>query len=267
MSTLPNPHGSFDVDGPDYLQTLSRGLSVIRAFGADTPRMTLAQVAGRTGLSRAVARRCLRTLIQDGYALAEGRLFRLSPKILDLGFAYLSSTYFLDAARPLMDEAARRTGEICALSVLDGSDVVFLHAARAPASRIVTLNIVAGSRLPAYASSMGRVLLASLPKEDLDRFFKTATLRRLTGRTQVNERKLRQAITRAGADGWSLVEGEIEGGLVSIAVPVRDRLTGTTAALNIVCHSNQVTSRQMTVEFLPLLQKIAARISGSPVEP
>ena len=265
MTAQTNPMGDYDVDGPDYLQTLSRGLSVIRAFGADAPRMTLAQVAQRTDLSRAVVRRCLRTLIHDGYALTDGKVFWLSPRILELGFAYLSSTHFLEVARPLMDDVARRTREICALSVLDGADVVFLHTARVPSKRIVTLNIVAGSRLPAYASSMGRMLLASLSSGALDYFFKSASLRRLTERTVVNARKLRQAIDQARKDGWCLVDGEIEGGLRSIAVPVTDRLSRTTAALNIVCHSSQVTNRQMVDRFLPVLRQVAARISGQEV--
>lgn len=253
----------FDVDGTDYLQTLSRGLSVIRAFGTDAPRMTLAQVAGFTGLSRAVARRCLLTLVHDGYAVSDGKHFSLSAKILELGYAFLSSSRITDLAKPLMEEVARDTGEICALAALDATEIVFLHIARPVSGRLWTLNLGAGSRLPAHATAMGRMLLAALANSDLRSYLKTASLHKLTGRTTVDRKKLRRAILRARTDGWCLVDGEVDTGLRSIAILACDRASNANVALNIVCQAGRTADRKMVSDFLPVLRKAAERISAA----
>lgn len=252
-----------DIEGPDYLQTLSRGLSAIRAFSADAPRMTLAQVAERTGLSRAVARRCLLTLVHDGYAVSDGKRFSLSPKILELGYAFLASRRIMDLVRPLMEEVARKTNEICALAELDETEIVFLHVARPASERLWTLNLGAGSRLPAHATAMGRMLLATLSDDNLRSYFKVAEFHKLTNRTTVDRTKLERAILRARIDGWCLVGGEIDAGLRSIAVPVQDRSSDAKAVLSIVCQDGRTTSRQLVDKFLPTLQDVAGRISAA----
>lgn len=254
------PEDEAEETGRDLVQSLSRGLAVIRAFGAESPRMTLTQVAERTGLSRAAARRFLLTLVHEGYAVTDGRLFWLSPRILELGFAFLASMGIWDVAMPLMEEVVRRTGESCSASVLDGQDIVYV--ARVPASRIMTVSLGIGSRLPAYATSMGRVMLAGLPPEDLDAFLAKADLRRLTDRTITDEAELRRAIDQARTSGWALVDEELERGLRSLSVPVRDRGGRVLAALNVSCHASRTTVQQMIVEFLPLLQGVAREISA-----
>lgn len=254
------PEDEAEEAGRDLVQSLSRGLAVIRAFGAESPRMTLTQVAERTGLSRAAARRFLLTLVHEGYAVTDGRLFWLSPRILELGFAFLASMGIWDVAMPLMEEVVRRTGESCSASVLDGQDIVYV--ARVPASRIMTVSLGIGSRLPAYATSMGRVMLAGLQPEDLDAFLRKAELRRLTDRTITDEAELRRAIDQARSAGWALVDEELERGLRSLSVPVRDRAGRVVAALNVSCHASRTTVQQMIVEFLPLLQGVARQLSA-----
>ena len=256
LSSEADPTGIGD---RETVQSLSRGLAVIRAFGRDAPRMTLTEVAERTGMSRAAARRFLLTLVQEGYATTDGKHFALSPRVLDLGFAFLSSMDIWDVAQPIMQEVVRRTGESCSASVLDGAEVVYV--ARVPASRIMTLGLSVGSRLPAFATSMGRVLLAALPPAGLDAFFAKTALTPLTGHTVFDEAALRTLLDGVRTAGYALVDEELEAGLRSIAVPVRNRQGQVMAAMNVSCHAVRTSIRQMTDDILPALLDGAAAIS------
>ena len=243
----------------ELVQSLSRGLAIIRAFDRERPSMTLSQVAVRTGVSRAVARRFLHTLANDGYVGTDGKYFRLTPKVLDLGYAYLSSLDLSEVAQPIMQEVVAATGESCSASVLDGTDIVYV--ARVAAGRIMQVGLSVGSRLPAFCSSMGRVLLASLPPDRLARFFGIVKMRAYTPRTLTTEAALRQELCRVAAQGWAMVDEELETGLRSLSVPVRGRSGQVIAAINVSCHASATTPERMLERCLPVLQAAAAKLS------
>jgi IclR family pca regulon transcriptional regulator len=244
----------------ELVQSLSRGLAIIRAFDRDRPSMTLSQVAVRTGVSRAVARRFLHTLVHDGYVSTDGKYFRLTPKVLDLGYAYLSSLDLWELAQPIMQQVVAATGESCSASVLDGTDIVYV--ARVAAGRIMQVGLSIGSRLPAFCSSMGRVLLAALTPEKLAAFFAIADLSPRTARTIATEAALRQELQRVAAQGWALVDEELEAGLRSLSVPIRGRSGQVIAAINVSCHANASTPEQTLATCLPVLQAAAAQLSA-----
>ena len=243
----------------ELVQSLSRGLAIIRAFNRERPSMTLSQVAARTAVSRAVARRFLHTLANDGYVSTDGKYFRLTPKVLDLGYAYLSSLDLWEVAQPIMQEVVAATGESCSASVLDGTDIVYV--ARVAAGRIMQVGLSIGSRLPAFCSSMGRVLLAAQPPDRLATFFATVRMRAYTPRTIVTEPALRQELSRVAAQGWAMVDEELETGLRSLSVPVRGRSGQVIAAMNVSCHASAATPGQTLERCLPVLQAAAARLS------
>jgi IclR family transcriptional regulator, pca regulon regulatory protein len=198
-------------DDRDFVNSLARGLAVIKAFNRSRPSMTLSEVAKRTGINRAAARRFLLTLVREGYAETDGKYFRLRPKILELGFSALSSISLAEMAQSAMDDLADRIDEMCLAAVLDGEWVVYVL--RTSTQRVVSLNLDVGSRLPAFCMSTGRVLLAALPNDELDRWLDHLDLVRYTQNTIVSKRKLREAILRARRDGY-LADGR----------GVRDRL-------------------------------------------
>ena len=253
MSTGEDPAA----DG-DFVRSLARGLDVLRSFSRDSAAQTLADVARRTGLTRATARRLLLTLDRLGYVRADGRHFRLTPKVLDIGYAFLSSLDLSDLAQPEMEALTRRTSESCSAAVLDATEIVYV--ARVPTRRIMALSLGLGSRLPAYATSMGRVLLAALPAPDLDAALSASELEALTPRTVTDPDALRAEIARVAAQGWALVDQELELGLRSIAAPLRDR-TGVVAALNLSAQAPRVGLEQMRRQLLPQLLEAAARIT------
>jgi IclR family pca regulon transcriptional regulator len=239
--------------GDSYVQSFARGLSVIRAFNAGRPEQTLTEVAAGTGLTRAGARRILLTLEALGYVASENRLFRLTPKILDLGFAYLSSMPLWNLAEPVMEELVAQVRESCSIAVLDGTEVVYVL--RVPTRKILTVNLSIGSRLPAYCASMGRVLLADLPEAELDAVLNAAPLQAHTPHTLTDCAALKAAIAQVGKQGWALVDQELEMGLVSIAAPIRNRQGHVIAAMNISGHAQHRNATQMKRGFLePLLQ-------------
>jgi IclR family transcriptional regulator, pca regulon regulatory protein len=245
-----------DRPGDSYVQSFARGLSVIRAFNAERPAMTLTEVAGATGLTRAGARRILLTLEALGYVETEGRLFRLTPKILDLGFAYLTSMPLWNLAEPVMEALVQQTHESSSAAVLDHTEIVYVL--RVPTRKIVTVNLSIGSRLPAYCTSMGRVLLASLSEAELDAVLDASPIAAHTPHTLTDKTALKQAVMQARMQGWAIVDQEMEMGLVSMAAPVRDRLGRVIAAINISGHTQRHSAKQMTKAFLePLLQAAA----------
>jgi IclR family pca regulon transcriptional regulator len=243
---------------PDYVQSLERGLAVIRAFDADHPRLTLSEVARETGLTRAAARRFLLTLVELGYVRTDGRLFALRPRVLELGYAYLSALSLPEVALPHLEALVARVHESSSLSVLDGDDVVYV--ARVPTKRIMTVAISVGTHFPAYATSMGRVLLAAQPDSWLGEYLATTELRPLTRRTITDAERLRAVLARVRAQGFALVDQELEEGLRSLAVPVHGEDGAVVAAVNVSAHASRGTSETIRKLLLPPLQETAQRI-------
>lgn len=248
------------VRSTDFVQSLERGLAVIRAFDADHPDLSLSDVARATGLPRAAARRFLLTLVDLGYVRTDGKLFALRPRILELGYAYLSSIALPDVAQPHLETLAAKVHESCSLSVLDDGDIIYV--ARVPTRRIMTVAINVGTRFPAYATSMGRVLLAALPATDLDDYLAGTELRHLTPKTISDPVKLRTALARVANAGYALVDQELEVGLRSIAVPVHDADGTVVAALNVSMHVGRGSADAARRELLPHLRDTATAIEA-----
>ena len=248
-------------DERDFVNSLARGLSVIRAFDRDHPRMTLSEVADRTDMNRAAARRFLHTLVREGYAETDGKSFRLRPKILELGYSALSSMTFAELAGPVMEDLSSTVDEMCLAAVLDGEHVVYV--ARTSSQRVVSVNIEVGSRMPAFCMSTGRVLLAALPDEVLDQWLADLEPSRYTDHTVTSKARLRERILAAREDGFSIVDEEYEVGFRSLSVPIRDRADKVVAALNICCPSPRVAVEDMRTRFLPELREAATRLEAS----
>ena len=246
--------------GPDFVQSLERGLSVIRAFDHEHPELTLSEVAAVTGVTRAVARRFLLTLASLGYVRSDGRFFSLTAKVLELGYAYLSSLSLPEVAEPHLEALVSEVNESSSVSVLDGHDVVYV--ARVPVSRIMTVSISVGTRFPAYATSMGRVLLAGMAEPDLDAYLSAVRMAPLTARTVSSVTALRGEVTRVRSQGWALVNQELEEGLRALAVPIRDRAGKVVAALNVSAHASRTSLEAMRRDLLPPLLKAAARVEA-----
>lgn len=249
------------IDRPaGYVQSLDRGLAVISCFSAERPRLTLSEVARQTGASRAAARRSLITLQTLGYVGSDGRQFFLTPRVLTLGYSYLSSLSLADVAQAHLSDLANEVHESCSASVLDGFDIVYV--ARAATKRIMTISLSVGTRLPAYATSMGRVLLAALPGERLDTYLNSATLDPLTERTIVDHDRLRAEVEKTRTRGWGLVDQELEDGVRSVAVPIHDSARQVVAAINTSAHATRVSLTTLQKSFLPKLRECAAAIDG-----
>ncbi|MET7880026.1 IclR family transcriptional regulator [Micromonospora profundi] len=243
---------------PEFVQSLERGLAVIRAFDADHPQLTLSDVSRRTGLTRAAARRFLHTLVELGYVHTDGRLFSLRARILDLGYAYLSSLSLPEVAQRHMEALVAQVRESCSMSVLDGDEVVYV--ARVPTKRIMTVGISVGTRFPAYATSMGRVLLAAQPADWLDAYLATADLRPLTRRTITDQAKLRAVLTKIAAQGYAIVDQELEEGLRSLAAPIHGENGTVIAAVNVSAHASRGSFETIRRDLLPPLLAAAKRI-------
>lgn len=245
--------------GDAYVQSFARGLSVIRSFDANRPAQTLTDVAAATGLTRAGARRILLTLQTLGYVEADGRLFQLTPKILDLGFAYLTSMPFWNLAEPVMEELVAQVHESCSAAVLNGAEIVYVL--RVPTHKIITQNLSIGSRLPAFCTSMGRVLFAALDDAQLDEALDASELVARTPHTIVDKTALRESIALVRRQGWAIVDQELEEGLISLSAPIRDRQGRVIAALNLSGNAQRKSAKQMVKSFLTPLQEAAQRVS------
>lgn len=245
--------------GDGYVQSFARGLEVIRSFSADAPRQTLTEVAGRSGLSRAGARRILLTLETLGYVSSDGKLFSLTPRILDLGFAYLSSMPIWNLAEPVMEALVAEVKESCSAAVLDGTDIVYVL--RVPTHKIMSISLGVGSRLPAFCTSMGRMLLSALPEAELMKCLQASTLEARTKYTVTDVKELAAKISQVRKQGWSLVNQELEEGLVSMAAPITNRAGQTVAALNISGQANRTSAKAMQETMLPQLLEAAQAIS------
>lgn len=246
--------------GPHFVQSLERGLAVIRAFSAETPELTLADVAKATGLSRAAARRFLLTLADLGYVRADGRLFRLTPRVLDLGYPYLSGLSLAEVAAPHLEQLVARVRESSSAAVLDGGDIVYVS--RVPTRRIMTVSISIGTRFPAYATSLGRVLLAGLPAPERAAFLRDLALEPLTPRTITSTADLAAELDTVRAQGWCCVDQELELGLISVAAPVHDEAQRVVAAINLSSHASRASAESIREDLVPPLLETAASIES-----
>lgn len=215
----------------EFVQSLARGLQVITAFDAQRPRLSLSEVAVAAGISRAAARRFLHTLVELGYMRTDGRTFELTPQVLRLGTAYLSGLGLPQLAQPHLERLSADLGESSSAAVLDGNDIVYV--ARASSRRIMTVGITVGTRFPAFATSMGRVLLADLTPGELDDYFGRADLTPPAELARHTEPELREILAATAVQGWAEVDQELEAGLYSLAAPVRERSGRVVAAVNV----------------------------------
>jgi len=246
--------------GEHFVQSLERGLAVIKAFGIEDPELTLSDVARRTGLTRAAARRFLLTLVDLGYVRTDGKHFALTPRVLELGYAYLSSLSLPEIAEPHLERLAAEVRESSSVSVLDGDEIVYVG--RVPTSRIMRVSINVGTRFPAYATSMGRVLLAALSDKELDAYLARAEIRPLTSKAISDPQTLTEELDRIRAQGWALVDQELEEGLRSVAAPVRGRDGRVVAAVNVSAHASRASRETVRRDLLPPLLATAARIEA-----
>jgi IclR family pca regulon transcriptional regulator len=246
---------------PNFVLSLARGLRVIESFAGHTEGMTVGEVSQEAGLSRAAARRLLLTLEMLGYAENSRRNYRLKTRVLKLGFSYLSSTSLVAAAQPVLERITESLHESASMSVLDGEQITYV--ARSPARRVMSIGLSVGSRLPAYCTSMGRVLLAGLPEAELVTYLEHLKPKVHTPKTVVSKQRLRKAILQAGKDGYACIDEELELGLRAIAVPVLTRQNRVVAAINIGAHVSRVERKEMICRFLPVLQKSAMALSDS----
>lgn len=236
----------------DFVASLEKGLLVIEAFDAGRPRLTLSDVAKITGITRAAARRYLRTLTRLNYADFDGRYFSLSPRILRLGYAYLSSTALPTRLQPYLERISEETGESSSAAVLDGDDIVYI--ARSATRRIMSIGLGVGSRLPAYCTSLGRAILAYQAPETVEAYLKRVRLEPRTPRTITDKDALRAALDATRQQGYALVNEELEFGLRSIAVPLVQKNGQVTIALNISAQAARVQASEMEERYLPSLR-------------
>lgn len=245
--------------GDSYVQSFARGLEVIRSFNAQAPQQTLSQVAERSGLTRAGARRILLTLQTLGYVSTDGKLYALTPRILDLGFAYLSSMPMWDLAEPTMESLVAQVKESCSSAVLDATDIVYVM--RVPTHKIMRLTLGVGSRLPAFCTSMGRVLLADLAEDEVLARLHASDRTVRTKHTVTEIDALMAKVAQVRRQGWCIVNQELEEGLISLAAPITNRAGRTVAALNLSGQANRTNVKTAQEQLLPALRASAETIS------
>lgn len=258
------PDAAEEQDQPsnrDFVSSLSRGLEILSSFSRTSRKMTLSEVAAETGMSRATARRFLLTLVKEGYVVTDGKLFDLTPKVLDLGFSVLSKVGIWERARPFMERLSEQTGESCTAAILDGLDVVYVAGVQA--HNIISVGITVGSRQSAFYTANGRVLLASQPEENWDGIIANARLVPRTRHSVTNKAEFRTILETVRRDGWSLVNEELEEGLLSIAIPLMYRSDELAGAINIAVPTIRSTPEMMVETFLPKLRETATQIQLS----
>lgn len=243
----------------DFAQTLARGLEVLQAFTVERPQATTTQIAGIAGISRAAARRILLTLRELGYVEeVTTHYWRLTPKVLRLGFAFFSSQSIWSVIAGDVRALAQEVNEPCAVAVLDGADI--LYVIRDSTRRIISTHVSPGERLPAHAASLGKVLLAALPEPALEHYFGIAALERRTQKTITSKQTLRRALSRIRADDYAIADEEMEDGLISIAVPIRNSSGEVIAAINLSSHTSRMSLDELVARMLPRLRRAAERI-------
>lgn len=243
----------------DFVTALASGLEVIQAFDYEHPRMTLSEVAARTGMNRAKARRFLLTLHALGYVRKQQRYFELAPRVLQLGYAFLSANNYRDVIQQHLEDITAETGESSSLGVLDGNDVIYV-ARSAAKHRLMAITLSVGTRLPAAHTSMGRILLAQLPDQDLDHFLSTISLASYTSKTVTDVNELRSQIINARQQGYAISDQELDSGLRSIAVPVYDAKQHLMGAINISTNAARVDLDTLINVYLPVLQNKVAQV-------
>ncbi|GAB3564696.1 IclR family transcriptional regulator [Amycolatopsis endophytica] len=246
-------------EDPDVIDSVEKAFRLLQAFSADHPAMTVSEAAAATGFTRATARRILLTLERLGFAEVDDRRFRLTAGVLRLGYGYLAALPFWEHAQPHMRTLADELRESCSMATLDGSEIVYV--VRVPASRSMTITLNVGSRLPAYPTSMGRVLLAALPETELASYLDRTELRKLTPNTITDPAQLRAELNRVVERGYAVVDGEREEGIRSAAAPVRGAGGRTLAALNVSVNAARVSLDELRERFVPRLLETAAAIS------
>jgi IclR family pca regulon transcriptional regulator len=257
--TLLDISDATDVSDRDYVHSLARGLEVICAFTRSRPRMTLSEVSRSTGMTRATVRRFLLTLVREGYAEKEDKLFSLKPKVLQLGYSALSSMGILEIIQPVINDLAKTLQESVFVAVLTGEDATYI--ARATSERLINVSFTIGSRSPAYAVSTGRILLACEPEAALHSYLDKVVLEKLTPNTVTSKVKLREAIEQARLLGYAIVDQELEIGLRSLSVPIRDNSNRVIAALNVCCPTARSSANDMVKHILPELLAASQRIT------
>ncbi len=261
VAQRPSPSASLDAfaGDPDFMTSLARGLLVIQAFTQQTPQMTIAQLSVRTGLSRAAARRCLYTLTKLGFAGTEdGSRYALRPRMLSLSQNFASSNDLAVAAQPVLERMSAAYRESFSVATLDGDDIVYI--ARTTASRMMTVDLHIGSRLPAFCTSMGRILLAQLPPEALEQYLARAVLTPFTTRTITSVEKLRPLLRSIRRNGYAICDQEYEVGLRSLAVPVYAPSGRVAATLNLSGSAPRLSIPDLQTRFLPHLRNAAAEL-------
>ncbi|WP_333825743.1 IclR family transcriptional regulator domain-containing protein [Pinisolibacter sp.] len=244
----------------ETVASFAKGLDVIRSFGVDARRQTITEVAARTGMTRAGARRFLHTLVEEGYARSDGKHFELTARVLELGNAYISGMTELETVRDILQDLTRELGESASAATLDGPDIIYV--ARSPARhRLMTIGLAVGTRLPAHATSMGQAILAQLSQNEFDRFMKESKLEKLTERTLTSREALRARLAEIREQGYAVVSEELEVGVRSIAVAIPGRPANARLAINISAQAGRIGSQEMVATFLPHLKRAAAQIA------
>ncbi len=244
----------------EFMATLAKGLAVLGAFGEQRPSMSLSEAAETSGLTRAAARRVLRTLTELGYVAQDGRRFSLAPRILELGFAYLSTQSWIDRAEPLMKELSHALRESCSAAILQEGEIVYVARMPAP-HRLMSTTIAVGTRLSAFHTSLGRIQLGYLGEADLRARVAAATLKAHTEHTITDPEQLIERINADHAQGYSIVDEELEQGLRSIAMPVVTRAGVNVGAINLSAHAGRTSQADLRDRFLPKLADVTKAIS------
>lgn len=243
----------------DYVSSLARGLEVLRAFNRTRRKMTLSEVAAETGQTRAGARRVLLTLVHEGYAVADGKLFDLTPQVLELGYSVLSSKGAWDIARPFIDHLSEELKESVSAAVLDKFEVVYVSGTQY--HRVISVGITVGARFPAHSTATGRILLAAQPKEMWPGMLQNIPLKATTPYTVTDRQEFRRILEDVREKGWCIVDQELEIGLLSVAVPLRNSAGGLIGAINVGVPSLRMNAAELEQFVLPRLKATAANIS------
>ncbi len=245
---------------PDFIEAIARGLDVIKAFGPGRPVMTLSEVATATGLARPTVRRILVTLETLGYVRPATGGFVLTPRVLDLGLAYVESMGLWDVARPHLERLVARTHQSSSIAQLDGSDIVYV--ARVAVPKIIALAVSIGTRFPAPVTSLGKVLLADLGPDELDRVLAEPSRSGIEPRHPLDRAELDEALREVRARGWALTDEQLAGGVRSVAAPLRDGSGRVVAAMNVTVHAAETSVDTLVGEFLPMLLHTASEVSA-----
>lgn len=243
---------------PDFVNALARGLGVITCFDQDAEVLTLSEIAAKTRLTRGTARRFLLTLESLGYVRCDGKTFRLTPKVLNLGYAYLSSLPLWKAAQSIMKDVVDELDESCSIGVLDGHDVVYIG--RIPPKHLSFIPVQPGTRMPAHINAMGQVLLAQLNSQELDAYFRNATYEKITKYTLTDEAAIRKVLTRVAKDRYALSDRQLQIGIRSIAVPIPSKSGRSEVAINATANESRASKRELIMRFLPVLRRAADQL-------